>query len=338
MNTRAMIPLTVALSFALVGCGTGNGNGNGGVTDGGGNGGNGNGNGSGGPQSYSLTFGPILVPAGTEATQCIVRRLGNPTPLHVGTVHNMLGEASHHMVVYRVNDTDEQTTPFACQPFQDTVLGNGSPIVISQKADDLLTMPPGVAYTLDANQMIRIEMHYLNATQSDVMLTSTTTLTETLDYTDEASFLLLGDMDISIPSNSDVTLGPVFLPLDPMFADAHFFAITGHEHRLGTDVQVALATGASDPGSMVYDVPNWIWSEPATVHPAPPFTVPSGGGFRFDCKWHNPNTDASAPPVVFGESATDEMCFFWAYYYPSHGSHVCIHSEKNGTPSNSCLN
>src|SRR6185312_14695837 len=128
MNTRAMIPLTVALSFALVGCGTGNGTG------------------SGGPQSYSLTFGPILVPAGTEATQCIVRRLGNPTPLHVGTVHNMLGEASHHMVVYRVNDTDEQTTPFACQPFQDTVLGNGSPIVISQKADDLLTMPPGVAY------------------------------------------------------------------------------------------------------------------------------------------------------------------------------------------------
>jgi Copper type II ascorbate-dependent monooxygenase, C-terminal domain len=84
-------------------------------------------------------------------------------------------------------------------------------------------------------------------------------------------------------------------------------------------------------------VPNWIWSEPATVQHEPAFTVPQGGGFRFTCKWHNPNPDATAPPVVFGESANDEMCFFWAYYYPSHGSHVCVHSDANGMSSNRCL-
>lgn len=295
------------------------------------------GGGSAGPQSYSITFGPIVVPAGTESTRCIVRRLGNPAPLHVGSVHNTLGIASHHMVVYRVDDSAEQTTPFACQPFQDTVLGKGSPIMISQKSDDLLQMPAGVAYTLDANQMIRIEMHYINATSSDVMLTSSTTMTEATSFSDEASFFLIGDMDISIPSNSDVTLGPVFLPLEPQYADAHFFAITGHEHRLGTDVQVAAAANGADPGSMVYDVPDWIWSEPATVHHDPPFTLAPGGGFRFTCTWHNPNPDLSAPPVKFGESANDEMCFFWAYYYPSHGSHVCVHSEANGTPSDRCL-
>ena len=22
------------------------------------------------------------------------------------------------------------------------------------------------------------------------------------------------------------------------------------------------------------------------------------------------------------------MCFFWVYYYPSQGAHVCFHSEK----------
>jgi hypothetical protein len=293
--------------------------------------------GGGGPSSYSVSFGPIVVPAGTESTQCMVKRLGNPAPLHVGAVHNLLGTASHHMVVYRVADTAEQTTPFACKPFQDTVLGNGSPIIISQKSDDLLEMPAGVAYTLDANQMIRIELHYINATSSDVMLQSSTTMTEVTDYQWEASFFLLGDMDISVPSNSDATLGPVFLPLDPKYAGVNFFALTGHEHQLGTNVQVAVATGDSDPGTMVYDVPNWIWSEPATVHHDPPFTLQPGGGFRFTCKWHNPNPDASAPPVVFGESATDEMCFFWAYYYPSQGSHVCVHSEKNGMVSNSCF-
>ena len=330
MRSALLFFAAFTLTTALAGCGGGA------SSPGPGSGGNGGG-GGGAPQSYSLTFGPILVPAGTENTQCIVRRLGNAAPLHVGSVHNTLGTASHHMVVYRVNDTAEQITPFACKPFQDTVTGNGSPIIISQKADDLLEMPSGVAYTLDANQMIRIEMHYLNATTSDVMLTSTTTMTEVTEFQYEASFFLLGDMDISIPSNSDVTLGPVFLPLDPMYADAKFFAITGHEHRLGTDVQVAVAANATDTGSAVYDVPNWIWSEPATVHHDPAFTLPSGGGFRFTCKWHNPNTDTSAPPVVFGESATDEMCFFWAYYYPSQGSHVCIHSDANGKSTNSCL-
>jgi hypothetical protein len=320
---RSLLVLTFV--FAAVGCGKGNG-GNQPVADLGGTGGN-------GPQSYSLTFGPIAIPPGTENTQCIVKRLGNPAPLHVGTIHDLLGTASHHMLVYRVNDTAEQLTPFACQPFQDTVTGNGNPIIISQKMDDTLNMPDGVAYTLDANQMIRIEMHYINATAAEVMLTSTTTLIEVQNYQYEASFFLLGDMDINIPANSDATLGPVFLPLDPKYAGANFFAITGHEHKLGTDVQVAVANGATDTGTMVYDVPNWIWSEPATVQHTPAFTLPSGGGFRFTCKWHNP----SSAPVKFGESANDEMCFFWAYYYPSQGSHVCIHSENNGT-SNSCLN
>ncbi len=321
-------PLAFALVFAAIGCGSHHAPLS---PDAGGSGGN-------GAQAYSVSFGPILVPPGTESTQCIVRRLGNPEPLHVGSIHDVLGSASHHMVVYRVNDTTEQTTPFACQPFQDTATGNGSPIIISQKSDDTLEMPAGVAYTLDANQMLRIELHYINATTQPVMLTSTTTMNGVSDYTAEASFLLLGDTDISIPSGADVTLGPVFLPLDPMFADARFFALTGHEHKLGTDVQVAVAADGSDPGTAVYDVPNWLWSEPATVEHDPPFTVPSGGGFRFSCTWHNPSTDPSAPPVVFGESANDEMCFFWAYYYPSHGSHVCLHSEAHGTVSNRCIN
>jgi hypothetical protein len=278
-----------------------------------------------------------MVPAGTENTQCIIKRLGNTQPLHVGTVHNTLGDASHHMIVYRVTDTVEQTTPFACQPFQDTLKGNGNPILISQKKDDVLQLPDGVAYTLDANQMIRIEMHYINATNAPVMLTSSTTMTEVTKFQNEASFFLIGDTDINIPSNSDATVGPVFFPMDPMYGDANFFALTGHEHKLGTNVQVSVVNSSTDSGMSVYDVPNWSWNEPKTVVHAPPFTVPANGGFRFTCKWHNPNTDPAAPAVHFGESANDEMCFFWAYYYPSHGTHVCLHSEKGGTPVNHCI-
>jgi len=33
---------------------------------------------------------------------------------------------------------------------------------------------------------------------------------------------------------------------------------------------------------------------------------------------------------TFGESANNEMCFFWAYYWPSQGSKVCFHTEQYG--------
>ena len=52
--------------------------------------------------------------------------------------------------------------------------------------------------------------------------------------------------------------------------------------------------------------------------------MPSGGGFHFSCYWTTPATST----VKFGESANDEMCFFWSYYYPSQGALVCAHTDQ----------
>jgi hypothetical protein len=60
------------------------------------------------------------------------------------------------------------------------------------------------------------------------------------------------------------------------------------------------------------------------VYADPPFEIPAGGGFRFTCEWNN----TSGQSVGFGESANDEMCFFWAYYYPSQGAFVCAHTDQ----------
>ena len=76
----------------------------------------------------------------------------------------------------------------------------------------------------------------------------------------------------------------------------------------------------------MYSVDSWLWSEPPTVYHDPPFEIPQGGGFRFTCSWDN-QSDAQ---VSFGESANQEMCFFWAYYYPSKGSRVCAHTAQFG--------
>jgi len=55
------------------------------------------------------------------------------------------------------------------------------------------------------------------------------------------------------------------------------------------------------------------------VYHAPAFQIPGGGGFRIQCDYNN----LSGQKVKFGEGFNDEMCFFWAYYYPSKGARVC---------------
>ncbi len=279
--------------------------------------------------AVTLAFPPTVIAAGVEDTQCVTMRLGNAAALHVGSVHNVLGDASHHLIVYAVNDTVEERTPFKCHPFTDTLdPTKGAPLMVTQKKDDLLTLPEGVAYSIAANQMIRLEMHFINASAAPKTVSATTTMTPISDddFRDEAGFLFIGNPDIKLPPKSTGTLGPSFFQVPYELSGVKFFAMTGHEHQLGTNVQVAMSTTYSDPGKMVYDVPNWTWSEPKTEFFQEPFTVPDDGGFTFTCSWNN-TTDQQ---VGFGESANNEMCFFWAYYYPSKGARVCFHTSRIG--------
>ncbi len=286
--------------------------------------------------SFAVNFGPQDAPASEEHTKCVVKRLGNPTAMHVGSVHNVLSKGSHHLVVYRVNDTVEQTTPFDCQPFTDTLDPNkGSTLMISQKEDDALVLPEGVAYTLQPNQMLRLEVHYINPSSTSKTITATSTFIPIEDskFKNEADFLFVGTPDINIPAKSKADVGPVFIKLPDEYANVSFFAITGHEHQYGTNVKVSTAGSKADPGTPVYDVPGWIWSEPATVQASPPFKIPSNGGFKVTCSWDNTSSNA----VSFGESANAEMCFFWAYYYPSVGSaKVCVHTDQVPGGADAC--
>ncbi|MDC0742049.1 monooxygenase [Polyangium mundeleinium] len=344
---RMLLPL-VAISLAIVGCsssgnvdlgagaaGPGGAGGSGGSGGGGTGGGGGSGGSGGGTTSYTVTFDPVKVAPGTEHTQCVVKRLGNDVLERIHEIRNVLPTGSHHLIVYRTNDTVEQLEPFDCQPFADTLdPSKGAPVMITQKHEDTLTLPDGVAFTMQPNQMVRLEMHYLNASLSeiDVSATSTFYTMKEADFKDEADFLFIGNPDINIAPHTKATLGPTFLPLPADLVGSKFFGITGHTHQWGKDVTVSWAPSKNGADTTVYDVDGWLWSEPPTVVHDPPFQVPEGGGFRFTCSWDN----QSSQQVGFGESANDEMCFFWAYYYPSKGSRVCAHTDQVGGGMDIC--
>lgn len=278
-------------------------------------------------EDFTVTWGPYDVPSGVEDTKCMIRRVSNDRSIHVGQIHNVLGDASHHFIVYRIAEGEESTEPFDCQPFADVLNpANGAPLMVTQKAEETLQLPDGVAFTFEPNQLVRLELHYLNATPEPktVEVTSTFTTVSDADFEFEADFLFIGNPDIDLAPGASVTLGPNFLPLPADIEGANIFGITGHTHELGTDVTVAYQEGEGGPETMLYDIENFDWEEPDTVLLDPPQVVGAGGGFNFSCSWNN----TTAEQVTFGEGVSEEMCFFWAYYYPSKGARVCVHSEQ----------
>ena len=286
---------------------------------------------------FTLQFPTIHVDPSAEDTQCVWMRLDNPEPIKVHQLHNTLSPTSHHLIVYKDNhDMTEQLTPTPCQPFTGALNTTGmiAPIMITQKADDALTLPDGVAYTLGAHQMIKIEMHYLNA--QDTAQDSTASVefysADPSTIHDEADILFIGTPDVTVPPGTSTVHQFFEVPAYLDLSASNIFAITGHTHHLGTDVQVRVAPSADGPMTSVYAPSPFSWSEPETTVHAPPFSVPSGGGLDFECSYDNPTTDT----VGFGESANDEMCFFWAYYYPSQGSKVCVHSNYMNLNLNVC--
>ncbi len=277
--------------------------------------------------SFSVTWGPYDVESGVEDTKCMIRRVNNDRSIHVGEIHNVLGNVSHHFIIYRIAEGEESTEPFACQPFADVLNPTaGAPLMVTQKADEILTLPDGVAFSFEPNQLVRLELHYLNATPEtqSVEVTSTFTTVSDADFEHEADFLFIGNPDIDLAPGEISTLGPHFLPLPDDVVGANIFGITGHTHELGTDVTVAYQEGEGGAETMLYDIENYDWEEPPTILLDPPQVIGADGGFNFSCSWHN----TTQSQVTFGEGVAEEMCFFWAYYYPSNGARVCVHSEQ----------
>lgn len=282
-------------------------------------------------EKYTATWGPVLVQPGTENTQCAVVTLDNDKPIKVHQMHNVLGNTSHHMIVYRDDASAPQATPQDCQPFAGTLTATAatSPIMITQRHDETLTLPDGVAYSFAAHQKIRLEMHFLNATDKPQMISGTAEFHAAYpeQVRDEADFLFIGTPDISIGPGTSPTITGYFTP-PPSLEGSKFFAITGHTHQLGTGVEVSIAADRAAPRTSIYAPKPFSWSEPETKMQEPAFQLPAGGGFDFSCSYRNP----TGRTVKFGESTEDEMCFFWAYYYPSKGSRVCVHSTRLNAP------
>jgi hypothetical protein len=286
--------------------------------------------------TVNVSIGPIALPPGKETTVCRVFKLPTQTDANVVRIDGRLLPGSHHLILYKSNETIERPDAYSCPPL-DIGLGGGKvkavPLYIAQTENDNgLGLPRGTAFPMPAGQMIKLEAHYLNATPNAIMAQGTVTLTlappgDPTKYV-PADIMFCGSVtQLYIPG-----LPPGVTDLDPGFFQPQMivpgikmFGLTAHQHRYGTQMTIAKSTGLDDPGSLLVDGRPWdnepfiTWGDDDLV------TFGPKEGLRWQCHYNN----TTQSTVMFGESAaTDEMCFFWGYYYPSAGHFVLEECQR----------
>jgi hypothetical protein len=265
-------------------------------------------------QTFSASVGPIAVDAGEETTVCITLNLGNPEAIYVPYITAVLAPGSHHLVLYRSTATTESLTPTPCTAFQGVITGSGVPMLIAQTLNAELTFPQGVAIKLAAQQMIMLEAHYINTGSQSLQGHGTVTLASlpaTTPNIIESDVGFFGTEGIVLAPMSLGSVGPLFVT---GIAGTHGFALTTHQHRLGSRFRIWYANSATDTNhTPVADTTDWSNAPLYIMNPVLDFN--GQNGLAYECQWDNTTSSI----VTFGESALQEMCFLWMYYYPSHG-------------------
>lgn len=266
----------------------------------------------------SLTIGPIPLNPAQERTVCSRFRLGAAGAIDVVRIAARLQPGSHHLILYKSTATTERRDLYDCQPLD--ISKGDVPLFIAETEDNnTLPLPPGVAFHLAADQMVRIEAHYINATPKPITGQGTIDLFVGPPATYQpADIMFCGSVAplyaTGVPPGKSTLPAAFYRPPDGI----KVFGLTTHQHKRGTLMTVDRST-SSAPGENLtmgqpYDNPPFrIWTDPNLL------TFGPGEGFRWQCSYDNPTSKT----YYFGQSAEDnEMCFLWAYYYPSVGHFI----------------
>lgn len=251
------------------------------------------------------------VPAGGEVFRCRYFILPDE-PRDVIRFEHRYTQGSHHVLVYPTNlrgdDVADDLEAFDCSDRADlhqTGLAYG--------ADDEpmggLSYPAGVGMHLEAGQVLLLEAHYLNASNTDLEAT----VGVTLHFADEPVPVRAGNLFyynwaiLVAPAPNEATARMRCVVPD----DVELLFASSHMHRRGVEFGSWLVGGDLVEPRPLHSTEEWASPEAAVFDP--PLSVRAGQRIEFECRYRN-DLDR---PVTEGESAAeDEMCMFVASYWP----------------------
>ncbi|MBL8685102.1 MAG: hypothetical protein JNK05_38350 [Myxococcales bacterium] len=275
---------------------------------------------------------PELAP-GEERTICAVHKIANRAGAMLREARVHIGNASHHLIVYRTATRQESREWTPCNGFSGLFGATTStlPVVAAQQERTTLRLPsdPPVGIPMEAEQHLRFEFHVINISREPAVARASVELDLAPRTTDtrEAHILFWGTADISV---SPRATGEARLRRAPP-EGASLFSLSSHTHQFGTLASVSIGRGAGVDATDLREVHRSTnWSDPPQTVFAPALRLAADEHLHLRCEYRN----TSDRTLRFGESAFEEMCFLWAYYYPATQSQFCL--EMPGGSGSAC--
>jgi len=275
---------------------------------------------------YQIETEPFLVEPYTEIELCSVVRLDADDQeilTWVDTMETLVSEDTHHMNVL-----------IGQFSFLDAFLGEGAaedafghaegqypcaeldymesafPVFPSQRQNQQITLPEGVAAPLIVPALYVFSHHYVNATEDTLRVNAALNLetvpAEEVEHVASLVFDAIDAIEVA-PASREVVHRTCQMERDVSVA-----LVSTHTHEWGE------CTALSDwDGESVADEPFFVnkdWEVPPILHFEPgTFDIAAGEGIHYACHYEN-DTDRT---LVNDGTAEGEMCVFAAVVYPA---------------------
>jgi len=301
-----------------------------------------------GPKDYDDPdeIAKYLLEAGGEDENCIYVQTPNTETIFTGDFHGRMRPGSHHLIVTVVSEAGPDLVmnePVPCAQ-SDAVgsrwlVGSQDPQIDVSAGGSAKVDPPqpgdpdyGAATVIPANAILRIDLHYLNPTDEEVLREAWVWMERVPEEEVEVQIDLLTwfQGSISIPPMSTGVQTSVARCRVP--SDRYLGLVTGHFHENGTRFTVWHEPQGQEP-KKIYETFNW--EDPGNAAFVDRIDNPvmddlavgewgaesgylqlkEGDYVNFQCEFDNPGETE----VGLGDQGKDQMCNVFGFYYPTNG-------------------
>lgn len=278
---------------------------------------------------YQIETAPVVIPAYSEREICSVVRmepLDGETLLWTDTLETLTSDNTHHMNVFIGQFSfldpflgegaaeDALGVPIGQYDCADlSVMESAFPVFPSQRDNQQITLPRGVAAPLIVPALYVFSHHYVNATDTPIRVNAAMNVeTVSPDDVDQVASLVFDAIgDLAVPPGADQVVHRTCV----MDRDVSVALVSTHTHEWGECA--ALSVFEDDAVSEQPFFVNKDWETPPILHFEPErFELGAGEGIHYACHFSN-DTDRT---LVADGTAEGEMCVFAAVLYPARQS------------------
>jgi hypothetical protein len=183
-----------------------------------------------------------------------------------------------------------------------------SPILafVQRLGGDVVHFPKGVGVTLQPDQVLLFNAHYLNSGDAPVAVDVAVNFRKAKrgTVTRHARSFQLGTTRFAVPPGGEGATTAEWRTPFPM----EVVWVSTHSHKFTESVDVEAVTAAGVVRPLVRTT---FYAEPAFAYFSPPsLRLEPGDGVRWTCRYRNPTTRT----IRFGVTSEDEMCFAVGFF------------------------